>query len=168
MPPSNRYHIDEIVSKVITILTDFTLPVPHGLAVKKVQYGGIEYLPTPTIPTDIIPIIFVKPVSGESAHGQPLVRITNDWALRIVYVRKFLVGEVIPQVKVQELVRIANKLTDNFLLTGLVLSDGYGILSGLVSGFEFEPPEDDIAAATSSDIAATALRVEFKESGRRS
>lgn len=167
-PPAQRYHVEEIGDRIITVLSNLFLPEPHGLQVNKVIYGSIDHLPTPKIPDSILPVIFVDPQISESRFGDATTRLTTTHSYRIVFIRRFNTLEEVPRQKSKNLTLIANKLMDDFLLPPLVLSDGYQIIRSIVTRIEHKPPEDDIAFSTAAEVSAGAMVYDVTELGRRS
>lgn len=150
---TQHIHLNNIVEKLQTIFDDARATFDPDL--KRVVKSGVGLLPSTADLSDMCPAIFITPLSS------PIPLVTSgsyeiDYPFRLVYVKEFEDNEEVSEKLILEIEKIIELLIDNERLPDLTLTDGQAIKSG-VTGFDFDPPENDIDVQHSTNIVMGAI-----------
>ncbi|MFH1230001.1 MAG: hypothetical protein V1709_00750 [Planctomycetota bacterium] len=150
-------HAEEICDEIISIISA-ALKTSWGL--KEIQFGQIDYMPAPLNMANFVPGVFVRPYGEVTNNFRQIGKVYQPvYKFRVVYVNKYAKGENPVELKTQKARILAELFMDSLDLNGLVLTNAT-IEWVLVTGIEWEPPEDDFVYTTNSNLFAFAINLE--------
>ena len=150
-------HTTELCNKIISIIS---AALKTSLNLKEIQFGGLEYLPTPTAATfaNYVPGILVKPLTIDPKFKELGESYEMNYSFRIIFINKFSISTEVVKEKALRIKDVAELFFDDLTLGALALTNGT-INWLMIDKIEFEPPEDDFVLTFGSNLYAIALNL---------